>query len=228
MQDSDREASEALLALGSTNRSTVQSVDLSPQPICIDIDKENQQRQLPDEWDHVHILQNDRKDPRVQCKYCNHVFTGGVTRIRAHLAKQLKAGVRICDKVKPQVCMHYQARLKEATEKSSKNLELKEQRLVLASATAAPVATCNGSIPAMFAKKNTEQVDAAVARFFYGNAIAFNVAESCTFRAMVEAISSYGSGYRPPAPTQLRTTLLDKAKEEVDDKLQVGACCTEQ
>lgn len=73
----------------------------------------------------------------------------------------------------------------------------------------------------MWAQKNSDNVDMAVAKCFYGNAISFNVADSPYFRDMCAAIARHGSSYKPPASTQLRTSLLDKVKKEVDVGLQV-------
>lgn len=47
-----------------------------------------------------------------------------------------------------------------------------------------------------------------IARFFYRNGIAFNVANSKSFKLMVEAIGMYGAHLKPPSYYELRVPLL--------------------
>jgi hypothetical protein len=49
-----------------------------------------------------------QQDPRVTCKYCNHSFSGGSYRQRAHLALKKGCGVTLCDKVPSNVKRFYQ------------------------------------------------------------------------------------------------------------------------
>ncbi|MCO5549337.1 hypothetical protein L7F22_002806 [Adiantum nelumboides] len=61
-----------------------------------------------------------------------------------------------------------------------------------------------------------EEVDVAVARFFYHDHIAFNAARSPYFKEMAKKIGEYGPDYVPPSSETLRTTLLEKEKMIVD------------
>lgn len=60
-----------------------------------------------------------------------------------------------------------------------------------------------------------EEVDAAVARFFYHDAIAFQAARSGYFKTMVRRIVEFGPTYTPPSSEALRTTLLQKERDAV-------------
>lgn len=60
-----------------------------------------------------------------------------------------------------------------------------------------------------------EAADKAIARFFYANAIAFNVAESRYFKEAVKAIGACGPSYVPPGRKPLGGTLLDKEVHDV-------------
>ncbi|PNY14079.1 hypothetical protein L195_g010751, partial [Trifolium pratense] len=51
-----------------------------------------------------------------------------------------------------------------------------------------------------------------IARFFYRNGIAFNVAHSKSFKLMIEAICNYGAHLKPPSYHELRVPML---KEEL-------------
>ena len=65
----------------------------------------------------------------------------------------------------------------------------------------------------------------AVAKCFYFNALAFNVADSQAFKDMVDAIVAYGHEYKPPSSNPLRNDLLDACKKSVSDKLEVNLYC---
>lgn len=52
-----------------------------------------------------------------------------------------------------------------------------------------------------------------IARFFFRNGIAFNVAKSKSFKLMIEAIGSYGPHLKPPSYHELRVPLLKKELE---------------
>jgi hypothetical protein len=57
--------------------------------------------------------------------------------------------------------------------------------------------------------------------FFYLNFISFNVAQSPLFIEMCRGLTQGApSGYVPPRSEKLRTTLLTKAKKEVDKMLE--------
>jgi hypothetical protein len=60
----------------------------------------------------------------------------------------------------------------------------------------------------------------AVARFFYSNGIAFNVASSPYFEQFVKAVAAFGPGYKPPKHDALRNTLLDREKARIEKELQ--------
>ena len=73
----------------------------------------------------------------------------------------------------------------------------------------------------IFQKEKREELDLTIAFFFYQNFISFNVARSPLFHEMYRALSHGApSGYVPPGSKKLRTTLLTKAKKEVDKILE--------
>ena len=84
MQDSDRDASEALLALRSASTSAAKpnvSDAIEPNlfgaeaPVLSIAPPAANKENLPNlsnavEWQHVIVLRNEKKDPQVQCKFC--------------------------------------------------------------------------------------------------------------------------------------------------------------
>jgi hypothetical protein len=82
-------------------------------------------------------------------------------------------------------------------------------------------ASTRGPMDKIFQQEKRDEVDLTIAFFFYLNFISFNVARSPMFvemcRALVEEAPTW---YVPPGSEKLRTTLLGKAKKEVDKILQ--------
>nr|KYP37281.1 hypothetical protein KK1_041536 [Cajanus cajan] len=74
------------------------------------------------------------------------------------------------------------------------------------------VISTQATINTMFKKGVREEACQAIARFFYNNAIPFNVAKSEEFFAMFDLVSKHGLGFKPPSYHEIRVKLL---KEEV-------------
>ena len=73
----------------------------------------------------------------------------------------------------------------------------------------------------IFHKEKREELDLTITFFFYQNFISFNVACSPLFIEMWRALTQTApSGYVPPRSEKLRTTLLTKAKKEVEKILE--------
>eukprot|EP01018_Ginkgo_biloba_P036986 Gb_28158 [translate_table: standard] len=56
--------------------------------------------------------------------------------------------------------------------------------------------------------------------FFYANGIPFNVAISPYFRNMIQQALEFGKGYKPPSCEALRTTILQRSKERLTNRLE--------
>jgi hypothetical protein len=78
-----------------------------------------------------------------------------------------------------------------------------------------------GPMDKIFQQEKRDEVDLTIAFFFYLNFISFNVARSPMFIEMCRALVEQApTGYVPPGSEKLRTTLLSKAKKEVEKILQ--------
>ncbi|KAF9602640.1 hypothetical protein IFM89_030528 [Coptis chinensis] len=90
------------------------------------------------------------------------------------------------------------------------------------------------TVPSMCDKKDKEHVDHALGHFFFDNNIAFNVIQSQSFIDFCIALSNYGSGFKVPSYSTLRTKLVQNAKAEVVEYVsqvknscsQIGSSCT--
>ena len=78
-------------------------------------------------------------------------------------------------------------------------------------------ASTRGPMDKIYQQEKQDEVDLTIAFFFYLNFISFNVARSPMFIEMCRALVEQAPiGYVPPGSEKLRTTLLVKAKKEVD------------
>jgi hypothetical protein len=71
------------------------------------------------------------------------------------------------------------------------------------------------SLQESFKKCRKQELDRAVADFFYANGIAFNVARNQYFQSMVQALVSANQNYVAPTSEKLRTCLLVDANHRV-------------
>ena len=82
-----------------------------------------------------------------------------------------------------------------------------------------------GPMDKIFKQEAREEMDLTIAFYFYLNFISFNVARSPLFIEMCRGlVEKAPSGYMPPSSEKLRTTLLVKAKKEVDKILEPIKC----
>ncbi|GLJ52352.1 hypothetical protein SUGI_1113680 [Cryptomeria japonica] len=77
----------------------------------------------------------------------------------------------------------------------------------------------SGALNNFWKRVEKQQVDDAVADLFYTSAIPFNVARNPHFRNAVQKIAKFGKGYTPPGSGAIRTTLLQRSKDGVAEKL---------
>ncbi|MCO5594625.1 hypothetical protein L7F22_048658 [Adiantum nelumboides] len=75
------------------------------------------------------------------------------------------------------------------------------------------------SVEGMFKYASRESVDEAVTRYFYACGMPFVIARSPYFHEMVNAISSFGKGYKAPNYEKLRTTLVESEVAKVSSRL---------
>ena len=79
-----------------------------------------------------------------------------------------------------------------------------------------------GPMDKIFQKERQEELDLTISFFFYLNFISFNVAHSPLFLEMCGALTQGAPlGYVLLGSEKLRTTLLTKAKKEVDKNLEL-------
>ncbi|KAJ0757892.1 putative transcription factor/ chromatin remodeling BED-type(Zn) family [Helianthus annuus] len=186
-------------------------------------------------WKHGEEVQvpNQKKGYKyVKCKFCSKVITGGVKRLKEHLACTHR-DVAACSQVPAEVkeeMTQYLKDFKNIKFAAQRNFEENVGSRAYYTGGSASVSDRGvrgpmdrhlvneeGSQPTekmtpVNAKEHRNQVSKDIGRFFYENGIPFNVANSPSFTSMLRSVGNYGRGLKPPTMHELRTWIL---KEEV-------------
>lgn len=184
------------------------------------------------EWKHVTVLElRQKQQPKVKCLYCDKVYIGGATRIRAHiLGNRPAAGVARCTKVQELAKEAFlTVRKLQATKDSAAEEKVKKRKLYDLSqslASASNHASGSGTqatIPARFKLQTGESVDHAWAKAFYANGVPFSLADDPAFVDAVKMTADNCTGYKPPSAWRLSNGLLDSTLEQIKSELQVDS-----
>ncbi|KAM4087712.1 hypothetical protein ACB094_07G016200 [Castanea mollissima] len=154
-------------------------------------------------WDHG-VEVGSRK---VQCNYCKEIHSGGIYRLKHHLAGTRK-NVSACSSVPEKVRERFVALLNaqvEASIKKKRWYTIEEEDDGSGDELVEQV-TMNH----MFKKGERDIVIQQIARFFYTSAIPFNCVKNPEFLQMIEMISRFGIGLKPPSYHEIRETCLKK------------------
>lgn len=180
------------------------------------------------EW--AEMLQDDEneKKNKVICKHCNSEVSAKIERIRVHLHKcpkrtQFSRSLELEVDYEPSMTSSTMVRSRDSValaspSSSSSSVTVTEQEI---STPAKRKQTSMGDFAIKTTHKQKEHLDYVIAKFFYANNIAFNVASSKQYKEMIEALRP---GYAGPDRFALAGTLLDKVADEVDNeiKMQLG------
>lgn len=133
MSDPDLEATEALMSLrGDVDTSEDQENLDTPDP---EVSKNSGSEEMK------HVIR--KPDSLIECKYCHHVCSGGVTRVRAHLSKLPGAGIISCPKVPENVML----RMRELTRKvAAKRKAMEERKKTMSSLVPTPFTSTGSNI----------------------------------------------------------------------------------
>lgn len=189
-------------------------------------------------WEHCVLV--DATKQKVRCNYCEREFSGGVYRMKFHLAQIKNKDIVPCSKVPHNVRDHIRGILstpkKPRTPKKSK-LDLAangQQNSSLGSenshvnssgqrgSSGPPLHSPQVSpdippVPDDCQKPKQDHADKKVAMFFFRNAIPFGAAKSVYYQEMVDSIAECGIGYKAPSQEKLRTALLEKVRDDIHD-----------
>ncbi|KAK4844916.1 hypothetical protein QYF36_026019 [Acer negundo] len=194
-------------------------------------------------WKHCVLVDATRQ--KVRCNYCHREFSGGVYRMKFHLAQIKNKDIIPCTEVPDDVRDHIQSILSTPKkQKNSKKLKVDkeangQQNSSSASGGLHPNhgssgqrgSTCPSSLfphpsPSVqpivddAQKQKRDDADTKIAVFFFHNSIPFSAAKSMYYQEMVNAVAECGVDYKAPSYEKLRSTLLEKVKGDIHDCYQ--------
>lgn len=183
---------------------------------------------------------------KVQCKFCQLIFTGSAYRVKHHLAGTSR-DVGVCPSVPSDVKKVMQDKVNQLQKKLLKRANLivvddgdkddaADADLEFVSGGrgkrkgAGEIAPKNmfkrglttmkqSTINGVWKKEDREIACKAIALFFYNNAIPFNVARSEEYFKMFEYVAKHGIGFKPPSYHDIRVKYLNYFYGEISKDL---------
>lgn len=195
-------------------------------------------------WEHCALVDATRQ--KVKCNYCHREFSGGVYRMKFHLAQIKNKDIVPCTEVPVDVRNLIQSILSTPKKHKTLKRQKKDQALTSpqnsSSASGgyhADNAVSNGqhesTCPSMLfprpspsveptkdddKKQKFDEADKKIALFFLHNSIPFSAAQSIHYQSMIDAVAECGAGYKPPNYDEFRTTILEKIKSEIHENFK--------
>ena len=175
-----------------------------------------------------------------RCKFCNQRCTGGVNRLKHHLAGT-HHGMKPCPKVSEDVrfeCKEALANVKDQKTKRNELLQeigmgptsMHESALfktidALRSGSGEPIPRGpmdkfsisephQSILNSRWKKEERKEVCEKIGRFMYSKGLPFNTMNDSYWILMMDVVANFGPGFKPPSMQELRTWIL---KEELND-----------
>lgn len=172
-----------------------------------------------------HCVSVDGGTRNVKCNYCAKEFTGGVYRLKHHLAGTADQ-VAPCRAVPEDIfneMLAFVGSLQEKHLKKASEYEV-EATAPLATTGIANIykrkAITQITINNVYKKNLREEACQDIALFFYNNAIPFNVANSEEYKKMFESVARHGLGFKPPSYHEVRVKYLKLAVVKTNHSLE--------
>lgn len=191
-------------------------------------------------WEHCVLVDATRQ--KVRCNYCQREFSGGVYRMKFHLAQIKNKDIVPCTEVPNDV----RDRIKAILSTPKKQRAPKKQKVDMAanyqqhsssasggmhpdhkssaqngSSSPSSLFPCPSPSPQLVTdnvqKQKYEDADKKIAAFFFHSSIPFTATKSIYYQEMVSAIAECGMGYRAPSHEKLSSSLLEKAKDDINE-----------
>ncbi|GLJ45608.1 hypothetical protein SUGI_0960040 [Cryptomeria japonica] len=180
-------------------------------------------------WKHV-----TRNGTYLHSNLCPKVYIGTLTMIKDHLlgiSGGKGGGVNACPNVSKEIrdilekeqASSIAGKMQVAQKKQRIEEDVSRSTSIMSSSSSLPKATGtskeSGTLKSLWKPVEKQQVDDALADLFYTSAIPFNVARNPHFRNAIQKVAEFGKGYTPPTSEAFRTSLLERSKERVTEKL---------
>ncbi|KAG5515997.1 hypothetical protein RHGRI_036889 [Rhododendron griersonianum] len=183
-------------------------------------------------WNHC-VRATELTDPeavdntrlKLVCNYCGKTLSGGVSRMKHHLART-HHNAKPCEKVPEDVTNMFLKILGELKQRNcieqddvdcfdevEKVISKRGSMDKYVSKTKAKQVT----LPSMLKKRTKPCVD--ICRMIYAETLPFSLVKSSWFHTAVQSIGKYGKGLKPPSYHEVRVTFLKKEVDNVQSTL---------
>ncbi|PON92931.1 Zinc finger, BED-type domain containing protein [Trema orientale] len=194
-------------------------------------------------WEHCVLVDANRQ--KVRCNYCQREFSGGVYRMKFHLAQIKNKDIVPCTEVPIDVRDRILSILSTPKKQKANKKQKVDQAAAVANGREDSSSASGGFHPnhgssgqngstcpsLLFPRRSPsaqpvvedaerqkrDDADKKIAIFFFNNCIPFSAAKSTYYQEMVDAIAECGTGYRAPSYEKLRSSLLEKVKGDIHD-----------
>ncbi|KAI3958563.1 hypothetical protein MKW92_034716 [Papaver armeniacum] len=165
-------------------------------------------------WEHCKVVTGGKKTV-LTCNYCGNKYSGGVYRMKQHLA-QTKKDAAMCKEVPPEF-ENDKEKCEELGDLNGED-ELGTREKLMRNAldgTKTPK-----TLSTYFKKPKREDACMSICDFFYANALPFNLVNNKYFNRMLHMVGEFGKGLKPPSMHEVRVTNLQKKVKYVHGTLE--------
>ncbi|XP_038690695.1 uncharacterized protein LOC119989295 isoform X2 [Tripterygium wilfordii] len=184
-------------------------------------------------WEYAIEVGNDSK--KVQCKYCSKICSGGIYRLKHHLACTNK-NVGPCRNVPDDARKRMLGILSQGVEaKEIRKQQLSHQHDTGSSVNETQHESQYGTSSMSKGKRSSNQVTTnelfkkdlrrsvcrRIGKWFYTSGIPFNTVRNPYFTKMCEEIARHGVGFKAPSYHEIKETFLSEEVEEMKEYLEL-------
>lgn len=192
-------------------------------------------------WKHCKCVEDGNKN-RLRCNYCSKEFSGGVFRMKHHLART-HSNAQPCARNPDECVALFKNILKDLDSKkrgrdddladfidlddTMEDLDIlgggsKSRKVgAMDSFVERNKKPTQTTLNAHWKKNDREEVCMDIARFWYANALAFNCIKCPYFAKMMDSVAKYGIGLKLPSYHEIRNTFLQKEVGLVQGRMEV-------
>ncbi|WZY94460.1 hypothetical protein YC2023_066789 [Brassica napus] len=162
------------------------------------------------------VLCDPRNADKVKCKLCGKQFSGGIFRMKEHIA-HVKGNVAAC----PVSTKADQDKCKKAIldAKEKKNLKRKHDQDLRAEVNINRDSNVE-ELEKQIGTLKSPHFQGPIDQWIFQSNISFNAIDNDSFRLFCEALGQFGPGWVPPSQYQLREPLLNEERQRTKEMLK--------
>ncbi|CAN1204282.1 hypothetical protein LINPERHAP2_LOCUS45937 [Linum perenne] len=168
---------------------------------------------------------------KTKCKFCLKVYSGGIFRLKHHLAgtrDNVEECVSVPDDVRKKILelldVHLEAKeakknlmsTSNSAASSSVSQDAIHSRYDVSMSISSGTQT---TVSQLMKKDQRREACKGISQWFYKTATAFNGTRCEEYYRMFDLVARHGPGFKPPSYHEVRETFLQEEKKEVDAKL---------